>query len=153
MATTSPGATRKLTSRKHRALVAARIAEIHRIERELAAHGARERKRLGRRGDARLDGQELADARGGPGGLRNLVPHFRQLPERAGAEHRVEDELQQRSARHAAGDHVLRAEPQHDDDAAEGEEQRRGGDDTARLGHVARRLVGVVGGLRDSGPR
>ena len=42
-------------------------------------------------------------------------------------------------------DHVLRAEPQHDDDAREGEEDRRAGDEGARLAHRPRRLIGAVG--------
>ena len=48
---------------------------------------------------------------------------------------------------HPVGDHFLRAEPKHDDDAAESEEQRRGGDDRARLGHRPRRLIGAEGGF------
>src|SRR6185437_15218164 len=48
---------------------------------------------------------------------------------------------------HPVGDHLLRAEPEHDDDAAESEEQRGRGHERARLGHRARGLIGAVGGV------
>ena len=102
---------------------------------------------LRRRNDARLDRHELADARRRPRRLRHLVPHFRQLAERAGGEHGEEDELRQRAAGHAVGDHILGAEPEHDDYAAESEEERRRGDEGAGLDHRPRRLIGAVGGL------
>ena len=97
------------------------------------------------------DGEHFADPRRRAGGLRHLVPHFRQLAERAGAEHRIEHELRQLAAAHAAGDDVVGAEPQHDDDAGKGEEQRGDGDDGARLGHRPRRLVGLLGGGAEAG--
>ena len=133
MATASPGATRKLTSLSTASSLRPGIGEIDRLERQLAADGPGQRRRAGGRGDARLGGEEVANARGGAGGLRHLVPDFRQLPERARAEDRVEHELEERSARHPPGHHVLRAEPEHHDDAAKGEKQRRGGDEAARL--------------------
>ena len=104
-------------------------------------------ERLSGRDDARLDRHDLADAPGGAGGLRDLVPDFRQLAERAGAEHGEQHELRQRASGHPVSDHVLRAEPKHDDDAAEGEEERGDGDERARLAHGPRRLIGAVGGL------
>ena len=94
-----------------------------------------------------LDRHDLADARGRSRRLRHLVPHFRQLTERAGAEHREQDKLRQRAAGHPSRDHVLRAEPKHDDDAREGEEDRRGGDESARLTHRPRGLIGAVCGV------
>ena len=42
-------------------------------------------------------------------------------------------------------DDLLRAEPQHDHDAAKGEKKRGNGDDPTRLRHPARRVIGVVG--------
>ena len=117
------------------------------MESKLAADGLRELHRLRGRDDTRLDRHDLADAARRARRLRHLVPHFRQLSERAGAEHGEQDELRQRAAGHAAGDHLLRAEPKHDDDAAESEEDRSRGDDRARLGHGPRRLIGAKGGL------
>ncbi len=67
-------------------------------------------------------------------------------PKRAGAQHREQQELRQLAAGHAARDHVLGAEPQHQDDAGERQEHRGDGDDGARLGHRARGLIGGVGG-------
>ena len=133
--------------RRHRAVLAPGIGERDVAEGEFAADGAREPRGLGRRHDARLDRHDLADARRRSRRLRHLVPHFRQLAERAGGEHGEEDELRQRAAGHAPGDHVLGAEPEHDDDAAEREEQRRRGDEGAGLDHRPRRLIGAVGGL------
>ena len=69
------------------------------------------------------------------------------MPERAGAEHGEEDELRQRAAGHPVGDHVLGAEPEHDDDAAESEEKRRRGDVSAGLAHRPGRLIGAVSRL------
>ena len=117
------------------------------MERKLATDGLRELHRLRGRDDARLDRHDLADASGGARRLRDLVPHFRQLSERAGAEHGEQDELRQRAASHLAGDHLLRAEPKHDDDAAESEEKRGRGDERARLAHRPRRFIGAEGGL------
>ena len=117
------------------------------MESKLATDGLHELHRLRGRNDARLDRHDLADAARRARGLRDLVPHFRQLSERAGAEHGEQHELRQRPAGHPAGDHLLRAEPKHDDDAAESKEKRGGGDDGARLGHGARRLIGAEGSI------
>ena len=94
-------------------------------ERELATDGLREAERLSGRDDARLHRHDLANAPGRARRLRDLVPHFRQLPKRARAEHGEQHELRQRAPGHPVGDHLLRAEPEHDDDAAESEEQAR----------------------------
>ena len=69
------------------------------------------------------------------------------MPERARAEHGEQNELRQRAAGHPVGDHLLRAQPKHDDDAAESEEERGGGDEGAGLGHGPRRLIGAKGGV------
>ena len=102
---------------------------------------------MGGRDDAGLDRHDLADPPGGAGRLRDLVPHFRQLPERARAEHGEQHELRQRASGHPVRDHLLRAEPEHDDHAAESEEQGGCGDEGARLGHGPRRLVSSEGGV------
>ena len=52
----------------------------------------------------------------------------RELADRTRAEHGVKHELEQGAAGHAAVDHVAGAEPEHDDDAGKGQEQRRDGD-------------------------
>ena len=77
----------------------------------------------------------------------------RYLAERTRPEHREQHELRQRAAGHAVVDHALGAEPEHHDDAGKGEEQRRHRDEGARLGHLARRFVGAVGGERGNGSR
>ncbi len=64
----------------------------------------------------------LADAAGGARRLRDLVPDLRQLTERARGEHRVRARTARVRRPYAAGHDVLRAEPKHGDDAAEGEE-------------------------------
>ena len=124
-----------------------RISKRDITERKLAADGLRELQRLSGRDDARLDRHDLADAASRARRLRDLVPDFRQLPKRARAEHGEQHELRQRAAGHLTGDHFLRAEPKHDDDAAESEEQRGRGDEGARLGHRPRRLIGAEGGF------
>ncbi len=69
------------------------------------------------------------------------------MPERARAEHGEQHELRQRAPGHPVGDHLARAEPEHDDDAAESEKERGRGDERARLGHRAGGLVSAEGGV------
>ena len=68
---------------EHRLLRSAGIGEADAVEGDLAARRRGQGRRIARRDDARLDGDEFADARRRAGGLRDLVPHFRQLAERA----------------------------------------------------------------------
>ncbi len=131
---------------KNEFLSARGIGEADAPEFDLAPDGSDKRQRFRRRDDARARGQQFPDSRGGAGGLTHLAPHFGQLTERTGAQHRVEHELHQRSAAHPSVDHVARAEPKNNDDAGKGEEQRCGRDESARFRHVARGLVGAVGG-------
>jgi hypothetical protein len=69
------------------------------------------------------------------------------LSERAGAEHGEQDELRQRASGHSAGDHLSRSKPEHNDHAAESEEDSSRGDDRTGLGHSPRRFIGAKGGL------
>ena len=124
-----------------------RISKADIVERELATDGFRELHRLRGRDDARLDRHDLADASRRARGLRDLVPHFRQLSERARAKHSKQDELRQRAASHLTGDHFLRAKPKHDDHAAKREKERGRGDERAGLGHSPRRFIGAESGL------
>ena len=71
-----------------------------------------------------------------------------QFAERACAEHRVEHELRQKARRHASGENILRAEPQHADDAGENDRMTAGGHEGA---HQRRRLRRVIGVLRPRG--
>ena len=101
---------------------------------------------MGGRDDPGAGREEFADPRRRAGGLADLAPDLRYLAERTRAEHGEQHELRQRAAGHAVVDHALGAEPEHHDDAGKGEEQRRHRDEGAGLGHLARGLVGAVGG-------
>ena len=68
---------------------------------DLAARRHRQRLRLRRRLDLRLDGQNLEQPLGRAGRLRDLAPHLPQFAEPAGGEHRVEHELPEPARRHA----------------------------------------------------
>ena len=57
-----------------------------------------------RGGDQRLGlFQDFGEAAGGAGGGGDLAPDLRQLPQRARAEHGVEDELRELPGRHGPG--------------------------------------------------
>ena len=117
---------------EHGRLRPRRIGEAHALERDLAARRLGQRHRLRRRLDLRLDRQQLDQPLGRAGGLRQLAPDFAQLPEPARREHRIEDELPERARRGAPGEHVLRADPEHDHDAAEHQEDDDRGQQRAR---------------------
>ena len=54
---------------------------------------------IGRRRDGRLFGQDLGQPLGRTRRLAQFAPHFRQRAERAGGEHRIEQELAERARR------------------------------------------------------
>ena len=102
----------------------ARIREGDTPEFDRAARRRRHERGLRRRDDARLDGEKLGDPPRRTGGGGDFVPHLRQFAERGRAEHGEKHELRQQSAAHAPRQHVARAEPQHEHDAAESERHR-----------------------------
>ena len=84
-------AKRNAVERRHAG--ARRIGEAHVIERDLAARRHRQRQRMRRTHDRRLDGENLEQPLGCARGLRDLAADFRQRAERARGEHGVENEL------------------------------------------------------------
>src|SRR4029077_14013592 len=111
------------------AVLLSRIGKADIMESKLAPNGPRELNRLRGRDDTGSNRHDLANAARRACGLRDLVSHFRQLSERASAEHGEQNELRERAPVHAAGDHLLRSKPKHDDHAAESEEDGSRGDD------------------------
>ncbi len=96
---------------ERQAFGARRIAETHVLELDAAAHGVRQRKRLRRRFDRRLGLGKLDEPLHGSGRALHLVPHLAQR--RRGDAHiaRVHEELAELAERHAAGEHLARADP------------------------------------------
>ena len=107
--------------------------------------GLRQRDRLRRRLDAGFDRQDFDQPLGRARRLRNLAPDLAQLPEPARGEHRIEDELAERAGRGAAGEHVLRADPEdHARRCRKHQEDDDRGEDRARADRLARRLEGAL---------
>ncbi len=117
---------------QHRARGLAGIGECHVVEPHLAAQRPRQRHRRGRRDDRRRLVQQFGDAAHAAGRTLQLVPDFRQRADRAAGEQRVQHELAERAGAHAPGRHVVRAQPQHQRDRAEDQQDDDGGDDGLR---------------------
>ena len=127
-----------------RRLRRAGIGEGHALEGDRATRRLGHRRRPRGRDDQRRDGEQFGDPSRRPGRRRHLAPHLRQFPERGRGQHCEQDELGQEPAAHLARQHVMRAKPQHEDDAAEGE--RHGDRDQERpcRRRAARGLVGAL---------
>ena len=104
-----------------------------------------------RPGDDRLDREDLEQPLGGAGGLRDLAADFRQRTERAGAKHGIQHELAETARRDVTGQHILRADPQHDDHAGGNEENRNRSQDGAGADRTARRHERALDGVAEPG--
>ena len=89
---------------------------------DLAARWQRQRQRLRRARDGRFDRQYLEQPLRRAGSLRHLTAGLRKRTECCGREHGVKDELAEPAGRHLRRQHILRADPKHDDDAGGNEE-------------------------------
>ena len=138
------GLDRKRQPVEHRRVGARRIGKAHVAERDLAARRLRQGHRPSRRLDLRLDCQNFEQPLGGARRLRDLAPHLAQFAQTAGGEHRVEHELRQPAGGDVARQHVLRADPQHQHDAGEHQEDRDRSQHGARLGRAARGVIGLL---------
>ena len=105
------------------------------------ARRRRHKRGLRRRDDARRDGQKFGNSPRRTGGGGNLVPHLRQFTKRRRAKHGEQHELRQKSAAHPPREHVARAEPQNEHDAAESERNRNRDEERTGRGGVARRAI------------
>jgi hypothetical protein len=76
--------------------------------------------------------QQFRQAFGCAACLRQLAPHFRQLAESAGGNDGIEHELAERACRHRSVQDVLRAVPQHANDASEHHEDGKPGEKSPR---------------------
>ena len=108
------------------------IAEPHVAEFQPPTRRYRQGHWIGRRDDLRLHSQQLGKPFGGTGRAAHLSEHFREFGQRTGCEHRIEQELRQRSARDLAPDDRRRAIPHHAGDAGYGEEDNEPGQSGAR---------------------
>src|SRR5688500_12923837 len=90
--------------------------------------------------DLRLDREQFGEALGRAGRLRELAPYLTKLTEPARGEHRIEDELPERAGCGPPCEHILRADPQDHDDAAEHEEEDDRGQDRTGARRWPRRL-------------
>ena len=149
-ATRSPGATLKLNRSSALRLGPQRIGEGHVAEGDLAARRLGQRLRLARRFDLRLDLQQLAQPLGGAHALRDLAPGLAQAADGGRREHGVEHELREPAAGHRSRQHVLRAVPQHADDAGKHQEDGDGRQSGARLGPRIGRLEGTLDRLAEA---
>ena len=96
--------------------------------------GCRQRDRLRRRRDLRLDVQDFEQPLGRARGLRDLAPDLADSsPRPPAANTAYSTNWPSRPGVMRAGQHVLRADPQHDDDAGEHEEDGDRGQHRARL--------------------
>ena len=148
IATFSPGAHLERDAVQRRCFRPRRIGEMNVVERDLAAALRRQGDRSRRRLDRGLGLHDLEQPLRRARGRGDLAPHLAQLAKPAGREHRIEHELRQPSRGHPAGQHVLRADPQHHHDA--GEHQKDGDRGEQRAGE-RRVLRGAVGALHRVG--
>jgi len=129
---------------KHQTCRPRRIGKADVRKADFAARRRWQSNRPRRRHDCRRYAQNLEQPLGRAGGLRQLAPHFRQLAEAGGGEHGVEHELGEPPGAHTAGEHVLRADPQHDDHAREDEEDCDRGEDCPRPDRMTRGEEGAL---------
>ena len=130
-----------------RALLAPRrIGKDDALEGHRALRRGRQRDDGGRRNDDRLDREKLADATGRARRHGNFVPHFAELPERAGTENGIKNELRQLAAAHAPEQDIVGPKPQHADDAGKDEHDDDAGEDAAGGRRVARGRIGFLDG-------
>jgi hypothetical protein len=99
------------------------------MARAQAAGVDRQQGRPRRRHDHRPHVEDLEQPLRRAGGLRDLAPDLGELAQAGGGEHRIEHELREPPRAHAAGKHVLGADPQHHHHAGEHEKNSDGGED------------------------
>jgi hypothetical protein len=118
------------------------------LELDAATHGLRQLERLERRLDRRLRLCELDEPLHGTGGALHLVPHFRERGGRHAHVACVDEKLAQLAERHAARQHAMRPDPEHERDGAEYQHRRECRQPTlqpdAPHGHRERVLHGVA---------
>src|SRR5215471_15397468 len=118
---------------KNRCIGPAGIFETHILEFD----GATSRRRQGewprRSLDLRLHIEDFEQPLRRSGCLRDFAPDLAQLAEAAGGKHGVENELPEATWRDVTGKHVLRADPQYDNDAGKNQKDDDGREHAARL--------------------
>ena len=77
-------------------------------------------------------------------GRRHLAPDFAELAEAGRGERRIQHELAEPARRDRADQHVVRADPQDQHHAGEHDEDDDRGQHRARLGRIARGLIGLL---------
>ncbi len=137
------GADMQVEPVQRRRVRAVRVMEDHLVEMDRAAQRLRQGLRRGRRHDQRLFVEQFTHPAHAAGGTLQLVPDLGQCTDRTAADQRVQHELAQRAGRHAARNHIVRAQPQHRDDRTEDQHDRHCGH--GGLGADAH-LCGVDGG-------
>ena len=110
-----------------------RIAEGHVVELNSAAMRARQLDRQCRRLNRRGSALELDEPFHRAGRTLHVAPHFAQGRGRDAHVARVEKELRQLAEREAPREHLVRADPEHERDAAEHERRRERGQHAANL--------------------
>ena len=105
---------------RHRARTCARtrrIGETDVVERDLAARRRRQRRRMAGRTIAGSIARISNSRSAAPEACATSPPDLRSEPSAPAAKHGVEHELAEPARRDLPAQHVLRADPQHDDDA------------------------------------
>ena len=97
-----------------------------------------------RRGNLGFDGKQLGEPFGSACGLRELGPDVGNLAEAAGGEHSIEDKLAECARSDPACDHVLRADPQNNDDTGEHQKDHDRDQQCAGANGEQRRCVGML---------
>ena len=150
MATRSPGAIDEAQVIDDARIGRAWVSEGHAPEFDPPARRRRHRDWLDGRDDPRHDRQELGDPRRRTRSGGDFVPDLRQFAERGRAEHGEQHELRQQAAAHAPRQHVARAEPKHEHDAAESERDCDRDQERTRGRGVARGVIGALDFLGES---
>ena len=83
-----------------------------------------------------LHRQDLEQPLGGAGSLRDLAPTWLSSPSAPAAKHRIEHELSEPARRDPPAQDVLRADPQHQHDAGENQENNESGQQRPRTGRL-----------------
>ena len=133
----------------YRGLVGARwIAEFDVLETQGAPDRSAQRRRIVHTPDFRIGVEQFADPPERTGAAQQLAPDFGQSADRAGRDHRIEDELGQHAGIHLASDHLVRAGPEDQGDGAETEQDDQGGQQCSRADAFACGGQGALDRLR-----
>ena len=123
----SPGAMSSVMLSQRGRLRARRVAEADVLEADRRLPGLRQRSRRGGLDDGGFGVQQFQQALGRAGSAHHVAPHFRHGADAARHQDRVQDERRELAAGHGAVMHLVRADPQHENDGADhrGDDQRR----------------------------